>query len=87
MSAQLWRTVGISISVCVLKHMPGTYESKCLVAAAEFGTVSSADEGWVVASEGRLRIDLSGVTVQLVTAVAWRIVVVSLDGHQHVQTS
>ena len=70
MSAQLWRTVGISISVCVLKHMPGTYESKCLEAAAEFGVISRADEGWVVTSESRLCIDLPGVAVQLVAAVA-----------------
>jgi hypothetical protein len=70
MSDQLWRTVKTSISLCVLRYMSGTYKSKCLVAAAEFGTISSADEGWVVTSEGRLRIDLPGVTIQLVTTVA-----------------
>ena len=70
MSDQLWRTMEISISFCVLEHVSRTYESKCIVAAAELGTISSADEGWVVTSEGRLRIDLPGVTIQLVTTVA-----------------
>ena len=70
MSDPLWRTVELSISLCVLRYMSGTYKSKCLVAAAEFGTVSSADEGWVITTEGRLRIDLPGVTIQLVTTVA-----------------
>ena len=75
------------ISFCSRKYVPGTYESKGLIAAAEFGTISSTDERWVVTSEGRLCIDLPGVTVQLVATVAWRIVIVSLDGHRRVQTS
>jgi hypothetical protein len=67
---QLWRTRDVSISFCVLNEVSGTYESKCLITAAEFGTVTSADEGWVIASESRLRVDLPGITIQLVTAVA-----------------
>jgi hypothetical protein len=70
MSDQLWRTEEIVVSFCMLRYVSGTYESKCLVAAAEFGTVASADEGWVITSESRLRIDLPGITIQLVAAVA-----------------
>lgn len=70
MSDQPWRTKETNISFCVLNEVSGTYESKCLVAAAELGTVSSADEGRVVTSEGRLRVYLPGVTVQLITTVA-----------------
>ena len=81
---QLWRNRDTIISLCALNDVSGTYESECLVSAAELGTISSADEGRVVTSEGRLRVDLPGVTVQLVATVAWRIVVVRFDGHRHV---
>lgn len=87
MSGQLWRTVRTSISFCARKYVSGTYESQGLIAAAEFSTISRTDKSWVVTSESRLRTDLPGVTIQLVSTVAYRIVVVSLEGHRRVQTS
>ena len=58
-----WRTVVISISFYVIEYVSGTYETQGSKATALFGIVSSAGIYWVVTSEGRLRVDLSGVTV------------------------
>lgn len=67
---RLWRTVAVSISFYVLEYVSGAYETKGSIATALFGIVSSTGIDRVVTPEGRLCVDLSGVTVQLVTTIA-----------------
>ena len=67
---RLWRTLAISIRFHMLDYVSVTYEAEGSKATALFGIVSSTGVHWVVTSEGRLRVDLSGVAVQSVTTIA-----------------